>query len=175
MQLLEVVGITHVLEVSPTLIQPPVTVSWLSFGLPPDYTPPMDNFAPQVRFGNVPSVVNDQPSFSHSKTSRDYHVGSTSNNLRFMAAFRQHIDESHHDLVNLLTQQMTTILNPIMADNETKYKHLARQVERIARIIDYDEGQPHHKNFKIDPDNLDVHKGNLRVNLDEEEPIPHMI
>ncbi|XP_020985721.1 uncharacterized protein LOC110274778 [Arachis duranensis] len=36
----------------------------------------------------------------------------------------QHFDnmyiESYHDLVNLLTQQMTTIVNPVMADHETK-------------------------------------------------------
>ncbi|RYR39178.1 hypothetical protein Ahy_A09g044649 [Arachis hypogaea] len=49
--------------------------------------------------------------------------------------------ESHHVLVNLLTQQMTTILNPMMADHETKFDRLARQVERIARIVDYDEDQ----------------------------------
>ncbi|RYR34535.1 hypothetical protein Ahy_A10g049484 [Arachis hypogaea] len=55
-------------------------------------------------------------------------------------AFRQHVDKSQHDLVNLLTQQMTTILNPMMADHETKFERFARQVERIARIIDYDMG-----------------------------------
>ena len=59
-----------------------------------------------------------------------------------MAKFRQYIDESHHDLVNLLTHQMTTILNPILADNESKYDRLVKQVERITRIVNYDEGQP---------------------------------
>ncbi|RYR04656.1 hypothetical protein Ahy_B06g084428 [Arachis hypogaea] len=54
-------------------------------------------------------------------------------------AFRQYVEESHHDLVNLLIQQMTTILNPIMANHELKFDRLARQVERIARIVDYDE------------------------------------
>ncbi|RYR50206.1 hypothetical protein Ahy_A07g036807 [Arachis hypogaea] len=46
--------------------------------------------------------------------------------------YRQQVEESHHDLVNLLTQQMTTILNPMMADHESKFERLARQVERIA-------------------------------------------
>ena len=46
-------------------------------------------------------------------------------------------------MVNLLTQQMTTILNPMMADHESKFEHLARQVERIARIVDYEEGERH--------------------------------
>ncbi|RYR19421.1 hypothetical protein Ahy_B03g064188 [Arachis hypogaea] len=68
-------------------------------------------------------------------------VGSTSNASNSIAAFRQHIEESHNDFVNLLTQQMTTILNPMIADHETKFDRLARQVERIARIVDYDEGE----------------------------------
>ncbi|RYR15728.1 hypothetical protein Ahy_B04g072646 [Arachis hypogaea] len=57
--------------------------------------------------------------------------------------YRQQVEESHHDLVNLLTQQMTTIMNPMMADHESRFERLARQVERIARIIDYDEGERH--------------------------------
>ncbi|RYR15044.1 hypothetical protein Ahy_B04g071775 [Arachis hypogaea] len=57
--------------------------------------------------------------------------------------YRQQVEESHHDLVNLLTQQMTTILNPMMADHESRFERLARQVERIARIVDYDEGERH--------------------------------
>ncbi|XP_015944827.1 uncharacterized protein LOC107469960 [Arachis duranensis] len=38
---------------------------------------------------------------------------------------------------------MTTILNPMMADHESRFEHLARQVERISRIVDYDEGERH--------------------------------
>ncbi|RYR77665.1 hypothetical protein Ahy_A01g002221 [Arachis hypogaea] len=60
-----------------------------------------------------------------------------------MVAYQQQVEESHHDLVNLLTQQMTTILNPMMADHESRFERLARQVERIARIVDYDEGERH--------------------------------
>ncbi|RYQ80194.1 hypothetical protein Ahy_Scaffold1g106761 [Arachis hypogaea] len=55
--------------------------------------------------------------------------------------YRQQVKESHHDLINLLTQQMTTILNPMMVDHESKFERLARQVERIAQIIDYEEGE----------------------------------
>ncbi|RYQ94736.1 hypothetical protein Ahy_B08g089668 [Arachis hypogaea] len=88
-------------------------------------------------FGSALGAVDNQ---SHNpEFARDYQVGSTSNNFGSMAIFRQHVDESHHDLVNLLPQQMTTILNPMMADHETKFDRLARQVERISRIIDYRE------------------------------------
>ncbi|RYR58032.1 hypothetical protein Ahy_A05g023686 [Arachis hypogaea] len=38
---------------------------------------------------------------------------------------------------------MTIILDPMMADHESKFERLARQVERIARIIDYEEGERH--------------------------------
>ncbi|RYQ94546.1 hypothetical protein Ahy_B08g089484 [Arachis hypogaea] len=57
--------------------------------------------------------------------------------------YRQQVEKNHHDLVNLLTQQMTTILNPMMADHESKFKRLAREVKRIARIVDYDDGERH--------------------------------
>ncbi|RYR78416.1 hypothetical protein Ahy_A01g003212 [Arachis hypogaea] len=60
-----------------------------------------------------------------------------------MAVYRQQVEKSHHDLVNLLTQQMTIILNPMMADHESKFERLARQVEQIARIVDYDKGEGH--------------------------------
>ncbi|RYR53669.1 hypothetical protein Ahy_A06g028877 [Arachis hypogaea] len=94
--------------------------------------------------GLVGSEMNNpQNPQQHSEYSRDYNVGSTSNASNSMVVFRQHVEESHHDLVNLLTQQMTIILNPMMANHESKFECLARQVERIARIVDYEEGERH--------------------------------
>ncbi|RYR26946.1 hypothetical protein Ahy_B02g061269 [Arachis hypogaea] len=83
----------------------------------------MSDFIPSVHFGSVNNSQNPQ---QHFEFSRDYNVSSTSNASNSMAVFRQHIEESHHDLVNLLTQQMTTILNPMMADHESKFERLAR-------------------------------------------------
>ncbi|RYR29242.1 hypothetical protein Ahy_B01g053588 [Arachis hypogaea] len=100
-------------------------------------------FIPPVRFGSLNRVNNSQNPQQHSEFSRDYNVGSTSNASNSMAVFRQYIEESHHDLVNLLNQQMTTILNPMMSDHKSKFRRLTRQVERIARIVDYDEGERH--------------------------------
>ncbi|RYR19237.1 hypothetical protein Ahy_B03g063956 [Arachis hypogaea] len=111
--------------------QPLVTTGWPPYGLPPGCTPPVGG-----TFGvNNVQLPQPQPEYS-----RDYNVGSTSNASNSMAAFRQHVEKSHHNLVNLLTQQMTTILNPMMADHGTKFEHLARKVERVAQIVDYDEG-----------------------------------
>ncbi|XP_015949501.1 uncharacterized protein LOC107474392 [Arachis duranensis] len=109
-------------------IPPPLTVGWPPYGLPAGYTPSVGGFVSPIGFGNANGVNVMQNPQQHSEYSREYHVGSTS---------------SYHDLVNLLTQQMTTILNPMMADHESRFEHLDRQVERIARIVDYDEGERH--------------------------------
>ncbi|RYR77869.1 hypothetical protein Ahy_A01g002542 [Arachis hypogaea] len=92
----------------------------------------MSSFAPSVCFGSMSGVNNPQNPQQHSEYSRDYNVDSSSNASNSMAVYRQHVEKSHHDLVNLLTQQMTTILNPMIADHKSKFECLARQVERIA-------------------------------------------
>ncbi|RYQ82950.1 hypothetical protein Ahy_B10g101549 [Arachis hypogaea] len=103
----------------------------------------MGGFVPPIHFGSTSRVNNIQNPQQYSEYSRDYNVGSTSNATNSMAVYRQQVEESQHDLVNLLTQQMTTILNPMMADHELKFERLARQVERIARIKDYEEEEGH--------------------------------
>ncbi|RYQ97022.1 hypothetical protein Ahy_B08g092986 [Arachis hypogaea] len=129
---------------------------------------------------SIPVTVQPSDVTSHSEGlvyfefSRDYNVGSTSNASNSMAAFRQHVEESHHDLVNLLTQQMTTILNPMMDDHESKFDRLARQVERIARIVDYDEGERHdargnNEGFK----SIFQNKNNVLSNRENPQLIPH--
>ncbi|RYR73918.1 hypothetical protein Ahy_A02g008495 [Arachis hypogaea] len=103
----------------------------------------MSGFAPPIHFGSINGVNNPQNPQQYFEYSRDYNVGSTLNASNSMAVYRQNVEESHNDLVNLLTQQRTTILNPMMADHESKFEHLARQVERIARIVEYKEGERH--------------------------------
>ncbi|RYR47630.1 hypothetical protein Ahy_A07g033572 [Arachis hypogaea] len=143
--------------------KPPVTAGWPPYGLPPSYTPLISDYIPPIRFGNTSSFVNNPIPPLHPEFSQDYQMGSTSSGSSSMAAFRQYVDESYHGLVNLLTQQMTTILNPMMTDHESKFEHLARQVERIARIVDYDEGdqnlQINQKNGMNIPENMggDMH------------------
>ena len=50
--------------------------------------------------------------------SRNYMVGSPANTLEPLAVFCQQIDESYHDLANLLTQQMAIVLNPLIVTNK---------------------------------------------------------
>ncbi|RYQ97166.1 hypothetical protein Ahy_B08g093175 [Arachis hypogaea] len=114
---------------------------------------------------------NSQNPQQHFEYSRDYNVGSTSNAANLMAVYRQQVEESHHDLVNLLTQQMTTILNPMMADHESKFERLAQQVERIARIVDYDEGERHNARGNNEGFENVFQNENVVVNRE----IPHVV
>ena len=62
-----------------------------------------------------------------------------SNTVESLATFRQQLKESHHDLVNMLTQQMATIFTLLIESTNTRYDQLARQVNRIAGIVNVDE------------------------------------
>ncbi|XP_052111975.1 uncharacterized protein LOC127747505 [Arachis duranensis] len=92
-----------------------------------------------------------------------------------MAEFRQYIDESHHDIVNMLTHQMTTILNPILADNESKYDLFVKQVEKIVRIVDYNEGQSIPQDLVVDQENIGYNEENVYNNLERKENIPYLV
>ncbi|RYR04162.1 hypothetical protein Ahy_B06g083751 [Arachis hypogaea] len=137
-------------QIAPTQTQSPVTTGWPLFSLPSSYTLLMGGYRPPIRFGNASEAV-----------------GSTSNGIGSIAAFQQHVDESHHDLVNLLTQRMTTILNSMMVDHETKFEHLARQVEWIARIVDYDKGDRQNVDVSEDLENMPRNRdGDIRLGGD---------
>jgi len=46
--------------------------------------------------------------------------------------FRQQMDESNHELVNLLTQQIGMVLNPLIQTTTQGYQALATQMGRIS-------------------------------------------
>ncbi|XP_027346518.1 uncharacterized protein LOC113858200 [Abrus precatorius] len=50
-------------------------------------------------------------------------------------SMRQQMDESNHEMVNMLTHQMTTVLNPIVETTNTSYQILAEQMRRIADVF----------------------------------------
>ncbi|RYR60782.1 hypothetical protein Ahy_A04g017841 isoform B [Arachis hypogaea] len=63
----------------------------------------MSGFVAPIRFKSTSGVNNSQNPQQHFEYSRDYNVGSTLNAANFMAVYQQHVEESHHDLVKLLT------------------------------------------------------------------------
>ena len=53
-----------------------------------------------------------------------------------LATFRQQLEESHHELMNVLTHQMATAITPLLESNNTRYEQLAWQLNQIASIVD---------------------------------------
>ena len=52
-----------------------------------------------------------------------------------MAAIRQTMEETNHDMVNMMTQQIGTVINPLIRDTNTSYQRLSDQMERIANFF----------------------------------------
>ena len=48
-----------------------------------------------------------------------------------MNMLRQQMDESNHEMVNLLTQQIGTVFNPLIRDTNRSYQALTTQMARI--------------------------------------------
>jgi hypothetical protein len=72
-----------------------------------------------------------------------YQVGQTSNNNRVrvnqptittdsLLSIRQQMDDSNHEMVNQLTSQLGTVINPLIRDTNRSYEALATQMGRIA-------------------------------------------
>jgi len=49
-----------------------------------------------------------------------------------MNLLRQQMDESNHEMVNLLTQQIGTVFNSLIRDTNQSYQALTTQMGRIA-------------------------------------------
>ena len=56
-----------------------------------------------------------------------------------LATFRQQVDESHHDLVNMLTCYMTIVLNPLIELTNRRFDVINRQMNRIVEAIDLND------------------------------------
>jgi hypothetical protein len=52
-----------------------------------------------------------------------------------MNLLRQQMDESNHEMVNLLTQQIGTVFNPLIRDTNRSYQALTTQMGRIAYLF----------------------------------------
>ncbi|MED6201244.1 hypothetical protein PIB30_092943 [Stylosanthes scabra] len=83
----------------------------------------------------------------------------TNNIVEFLAVSRQQIEESHHDLVNILTQQMATVLTPMIENSNAKIEYVAHQVNDLAETINPALGRPfprnqaynYHNHYKVLP------------------------
>jgi hypothetical protein len=47
-------------------------------------------------------------------------------------SLRQQMDESNHEMINLLTQQLGTVIDPLIQDLNNSYQMLTNQMSRIA-------------------------------------------
>lgn len=47
-------------------------------------------------------------------------------------SLRKRMDESNHEMVNMLTQQISTVFNPLIKNTNQSYQALATQMGRIA-------------------------------------------
>jgi hypothetical protein len=52
-----------------------------------------------------------------------------------MNVLRQQMDESNHEMVNLLTLQIGTIFNPLIRETNRSYQALTTQMGRIADLF----------------------------------------
>jgi len=52
-----------------------------------------------------------------------------------LMSLRQQMDGSNHDMVNMLTQQIGTIFNPLIQNTNQSYQALATQLGRIADLF----------------------------------------
>ena len=117
----------------------------------------MAQVGPSTGAGVGLSVTNARgPIFPNMPWSMPYNT--PSNAFDSFAMFRQQIDESHHDLANMLTQQITIVLNPLIKLNNAWYEQLVWQVNRIAGIMNL-EGPQNINGQPIPPheDNLPNH------------------
>jgi hypothetical protein len=53
----------------------------------------------------------------------------------FLAALRQQMDEANHEMVNLVTQQMSAVINLLIRDTNNSYQALSVQMERMANFF----------------------------------------
>ncbi|KAK2409728.1 hypothetical protein QL285_045140 [Trifolium repens] len=62
-----------------------------------------------------------------------------------LVTMKQQMDDSNHDMVNMLTQQIDTVFNPLIQNTNQSYQLLANQMGRIADFF----GAPHVPNQQV--------------------------
>ncbi|MED6198694.1 hypothetical protein PIB30_068972 [Stylosanthes scabra] len=146
----------------PWEIPPPVLTpsTWPQYGLPRNYSPPYEttsrggglfnprNPPPVTQYHTqgwqppppqvavlIPQMVSawaNRSIFPEMFRQMPPETSHTNNTVESLAVFRQQIEESHHDLVNLLTRQMATMLTPMIENNNARIEQVAQQVNDLA-------------------------------------------
>jgi len=52
-----------------------------------------------------------------------------------LLALRKQMEESNHEMLNLLTQHISTMFNPLIEDTNNSYQALSTQMKRIANFF----------------------------------------
>ncbi|KAK2416752.1 hypothetical protein QL285_039119 [Trifolium repens] len=97
-----------------------------SFRPPPMVTNPLYGYVPTPTMG-FHSIPTSEPERYTSPRVTPTPLTTTS-----VLSLRQQMDESNHDMVNLLTQQIGTVFNPLIQNTNDSYQMLAYQMGRIA-------------------------------------------
>ena len=56
-----------------------------------------------------------------------------------LATFRQQVEESHHDLMTMLTHQMATVLNPLIESNNQYFDTINKQMNKMVEALHLDD------------------------------------
>jgi hypothetical protein len=96
------------------------------FPFGPGTTNPLYGPVPNPTFG-----FSTFPSFEPERYTSPRTTSQPLTNASVMS-LRQQMDESNHEMVNLLTQQMSTVFNPLIQNTNDSYQMLAHQMGRIA-------------------------------------------
>ena len=52
-----------------------------------------------------------------------------------VAVLRQQMDDSNHELVNMLTNQMGTVFNPVLQESAETNRQVANQLTRLCNFL----------------------------------------
>ncbi|PNX54523.1 hypothetical protein L195_g048143, partial [Trifolium pratense] len=82
-------------------------------------------------YGPPPTLGLEMPVFEPDRYTSS-RVTSTPLTIASVFSLRQQMDESNHEMVNLLTQQIGTVFNPLIHNTNDSYQMVACQMSRIA-------------------------------------------
>ncbi|MED6116251.1 hypothetical protein PIB30_098325 [Stylosanthes scabra] len=96
---------------------------------------PMPTLQPSQATISIPQMVltgANRPIFLEMSRKMPIEPNHVNNIVESLAVFTQQIEKSHHDLVNMLTQQMATVLTPMIENNNARIEQVAQQVIDLA-------------------------------------------